>query len=65
MIEITNKNRGPVQVIVRSRKAPRTFTTLNIPGIGTGHNKVVIADEIKTDYLDRVEKWGLISTKKI
>lgn len=36
MIEIKNKQKGPVQVLVRSKKHPRAFTTLNIPGIGSG-----------------------------
>lgn len=65
MIEVKNKSRSPVQIIVRSRKAPRAFTTLIIPGIGKGKNVRLIADELKTEYIDRVEKMGLISTKYI
>jgi len=65
MIEVKNKSRSPVQLIVRSRKAPRSFTTLNIPGIGKGKNVRLIDDELKTEYIDRVEKMGLISTKYI
>jgi len=65
MIEITNKLKSPVQVVVRSKKAPRAFTTLNIPGVGKGHNVRVIEDESYTPYIDRVESMGLISTKKI
>jgi len=65
MIEITNKLKSPVQLVVRSKKAPRAFTTLNIPGVGKGHNVRIIEDESHTEYIDRVEKMGLISTKKI
>jgi len=65
MIEITNKQRCPVQVLVRSRKSPRSFTTLNIPGIGSGNNIYLLEDERVTEYIDRVEKLGLISTRKI
>jgi len=65
MIEITNKLRSPIQLVVRSKKAPKAFTTLNIPGVGKGHNDRVITDESHTEYIDRVEGLGLISTKKI
>lgn len=65
MIEIKNKIKSPVQLVVRSRKAPRAFTTLIVPGIGNGKNVRLIEDELKTDYIDRVEKMGLISTKYI
>ena len=65
MIEITNKHRSPVQILVRSRKSPRTFTTLIIPGVGKKQNIRLIEDEAKTDIIDRVEKMGLISTRYI
>ena len=65
MIEITNKLRSPIQLVVRSKKAPKAFTTLNIPGVGKGHNVRVITDASHTEYIDRVEGLGLISTKKI
>jgi hypothetical protein len=45
--------------------APRSFTTLIIPGIGKGKNVRLIEDEVKTEYIDRVEKMGLISTRYI
>jgi hypothetical protein len=45
MIEIKNKTRGPVQLVVRSKLAPRAFTTLNIPGIGNSKNVVFVEDE--------------------
>lgn len=65
MIEIKNKIKSPVQVVVRSRRAPRAFTTLIIPGVGKGNNVRLIEDELKTEYIDRVEKMGLISTRYI
>lgn len=63
MIEITNKTVGPVQLIVRSRKKSRSFTTLIIPGRGAGKNVKLIADELNTEYIDRAEKAGLISKR--
>lgn len=65
MIEIKNKGKSPVQLVVRSRKAPRAFTTLIIPGIGKGNNVRLIEDELATEYIERVEKMGLISTRYV
>ncbi len=65
MIEITNTQRSPIQIMVRSKKKLRAFTTLVIPGRGKGNNKVVIEDESATDYIKMVENHGLISTKRI
>jgi hypothetical protein len=65
MIEIKNKTRSPVQLVIRSKKAPKSFTTLNIPGIGAGNNTFYLDDERNTEYVDRAEKMGLISIKKI
>lgn len=65
MIEIKNKQKSPVQIMVRSKNAPRTFTTLIIPGIGKGQNIRLIDDELKTDVIDEVEKMGLVSTRYI
>lgn len=65
MIEITNTQRSPVQIVVRSKIKLRAFTTLNIPGRGKGNNKVIIEDEAVTDYIKQVESQGLISTRKI
>lgn len=65
MLEIKNKQKFPVQLIVRSRKSPRSFTTLNIPGVGCGKNIYLLEDERKTEYIDRAEKDGLISTKQL
>jgi hypothetical protein len=65
MIEIRNKTKSPVQVLVRSKKSPRSFTTLIVPGIGAGKNIVLIEDERTTEVIDRLEKLGLISTRYI
>jgi hypothetical protein len=65
MIEIRNKKRSPVQVLVRSKTAPRQFTTLIIPGIGKGQNIRYITDEAETDVIKRVEQLGLITTRYI
>lgn len=66
MIEIKNKTRGPVQLLIRSKQAPRQFTTINIPGIGKDKNTIFIEEEkIVQEILDRVVKLGMISTRYI
>ena len=65
MLEIRNKSKFPVQLIIRSRAAPKAFTTLNIPGVGSGKNVYLLEDERNTPYIQRVEDMGLISTKHI
>ena len=59
MVEIRNKNRFPVQLVIRSRTAPRAFTTLNVPGIGKGKNIKVIEDELMTEYVQRDREDGI------
>ena len=65
MIEIINKQKGPVQILIKSKKRPRSFTTLNIPGVGSGKNIYLLEDERATEYINRVENLGLISTRKV
>ena len=65
MLEITNKKRHPVQLIIRSRRATKSFTTYNLPGVGAGKNILVLEDERSTPYIDRAEKDGLISIRHI
>ncbi len=65
MIEITNRTSGPIQLLVRGRKKARSMVTLIVPGRGSGHNVKTIEDEVYTEYIDRAEKFGLISTRKI
>lgn len=63
MLEITNRNKFPLQLVVKSRKAPSSFTVLNVPGIGSGKNIFLLEEERSTDYILRAEKRGLITTK--
>ena len=66
MIEIKNKTKGPVQLVVRSRVAPRAFTTLNIPGIGNGRNVVILEEErIVEKVLERLVKTEMVSTRYV
>lgn len=70
MLKITTRTRSPVQVVVRSRKevrgsGSRSFTTLNIPGIGGGNNVYLLEDERATEYIDRLVKMGLITTEHV
>lgn len=63
MLEITNRNKFPMQLVVKTRKAPGSFTVLNIPGIGSGKNIFLLEEERSTDYILRAEKKGFITTK--
>jgi hypothetical protein len=65
MIEITNTTKGPIQLLVRSKKKTRAFTTLILPGRGSGHHTLLIEDERATKYISRVENMGLIRTRHI
>jgi hypothetical protein len=65
MIEITNRKKGPVQLVIRSRKHLNNFTTLCIPGIGSGKNVYLLADELMTEVVSRVEGTGDITTKYV
>lgn len=67
MKEVRNKTRGPVQLTLRSKKAPRSFVTKNIPGIG-GKSEAHIyryPSELHTEYVDRLENKGYISVRDI
>ena len=67
MLEITNRTRGPVSLIVRSRKGPQTrqFTTLTVLGIGAGLNVVCIEDEAATQYVDKARREKLITVRTV
>ena len=65
MIEIKNLTKGPVQLVVRSKKSPRSFTTLIIPGVGAGKNVFLLEDERKTEYVDRIEAMKLIKVRQL
>lgn len=65
MIEIENRQNGPIQLVVRSMTHNGGFTTLNIPGIGSGKNVYTLEDERMTEYVERVKKDGLITTRYV
>ncbi len=67
MVEIVNRMRGPVQLVIRKRRGASTkeFTVLNIPGVGGGKNKYLLEDELMTDYIQQAERDGLIATRYI
>ena len=67
MYEITNKQRGPVQLVIRSRRgpSPREFTVKNICGVGKGNNICLLQDELMTDYIWKAEREKLISVRYI
>jgi len=65
MIEITNKGKAPVQLIIKSKLRTKQFTCLNLPGRGAGKNVYLLPEERYTEYITRVEKMGLIQTRYI
>lgn len=60
MLELTNRTKGPLQVMVRSRRKVDTFTTLTIPGVGSGKNVVLIEDERITENIERLRRDKLL-----
>lgn len=61
MYRITNKNKSPVQLVIKSKKhGPREFTVLNIPGVGKGKNIYFLEDERMTEYVERAKNDKLI-----
>jgi hypothetical protein len=66
MLQITNKQKSPIQLIIRSKTRPRSMSVLNIPGLGKGNNVYYLEDELSTEYVERMEKkFGLIKTKYV
>ncbi len=65
MLEIRNKLKSPIQLIIRSRRSTNSFTTLNVPGVGKKKNVIMLEDERVTEYIERAEKQGLITTRYI
>lgn len=65
--EVRNKQRGPIQLTLKSKKAPRSLVTKNLPGIGgeDGKNIYRYPNELHTDYIDRLEEMGMISVRDI
>lgn len=65
MIQIVNKKRGPIQLVIRSATHNGGFTTLNIPGIGAGRNTYNLRDELMTEWVERARDDGFITIKHI
>lgn len=65
MIEITNKKLFPVQILLKSSKSTKSMTVMNIPGIGSGKNKVKISEENDNEYINRLERMKYISKEYI
>lgn len=65
MIEITNRTKNPVQIIVRSKEDPSNFTTKIIPAIGKGKNIFYLEDERETEYINRLVSKKLITKRYI
>lgn len=64
MIEIKNKTSSPIQLLIKS-KVNKGLTCLNLPGVGANKNTYLLEDERHTEYIDRAEKAGFISQKRI
>ena len=56
MIEITNLKRSPLQLIVKSKRTTNSYSVINLPGIGKGKNKILIEDNLHTQYIDDAER---------
>ena len=65
MIELVNKKKYPVQILVKSTKLQNSFTCLNIPGVGAKKNIFFLQDERETEYIDRAVEAGLISKRTV
>jgi hypothetical protein len=63
MIEITNMQKSPIQLVIKSRRALHSYDTVDIPGLGNGQNKILIEDHLHTPYIDRAEKSGYIKQR--
>lgn len=64
MIEITNRTNGPLQLMVRSSKKARSFTTQVLLARGSNKNVIVITDEKYTDQIGLLEHLKFISTRQ-
>lgn len=63
MIEITNLKRSPLQLIVKSKRTTNSYSVINLPGIGKGKNKILIEDNLHTQYIDDAERSGYIKQR--
>jgi hypothetical protein len=64
MITITNLQRSPLQLMVRSNKKTRDFNTKVLPGLGRGMNTCKLPEERITDQIRRLEKDGFLTLKE-
>ena len=66
MIEIKNKEKGCIQLPVKSlskrREHSKALTVLNIPGRKT---KLIPDEQAVEEYLERAKKWGQISYRYV
>lgn len=65
MIEIRNKRRYPISLIIKSRRRPRGMAIINICSIGKGKNIYLLDDELNTEYVDKAAAAGDIEIKRI
>lgn len=65
MIEIVNKERGPIQLMLRSSTKANGFNLVVLPGRGAGKNRRVIADEEMTPQIKHLESLRLITTNTL
>lgn len=77
MIEVTNITKSPVQILIKSKKGAfiketgklvdtnYAFKSYNIPGLGSGKNVIILTDEQKTIYIDKLVKEKLIKIRTI
>lgn len=64
-LEIINITKSPISILVRSKKGTKRMTNINIPGIGSDKNKVIIEDEDKTEFLERLINKKLIKINNV
>lgn len=67
MKEVRNKQKSPVQLILKLKKNSRAFGTKNLPGVGgeNGQNVYRYPIELHTEYIDRLEQKGMISVRDV
>lgn len=65
MIEIINKQRGPIQLMLRSKTKANGFDLATLKGFGAGQNRMVISEEEMTPQISRLENLKLITTNTL
>lgn len=64
MLEITNKTKSPLQLMLRSRKKVNGFGLTVLPGMGKGKNKIVIRDEEMTPQIQSLRDLKLLTIRE-